>query len=133
MKKMYLFLLFFVSVISFGVRAECPFSIKDASVMLTLPNQTNFKIISSAMCNQKEHFADRFFDADVEIWKNGKVFGKFYSRRVSYDITTLKIILQNTTTLESEASHNKKLKNASFVFIDLKSGKLSTAQGEVLF
>lgn len=85
------------------------------------------------MCNQKEYFADRFFDAEVELWKKGKLVGKFYSRKVTSDVSNLKIILQNSTLLTSEIILNNKLENSAFVFVDLKNGKLSSSQGEVRF
>lgn len=84
------------------------------------------------MCNQKEYFADRFFDAEVELWKKGKLIGKFYSRKVTYDAAALKIILQNSILLISE-NYSKKLENANLVIMDLKNSKLSTSQGEVHF
>lgn len=133
MKKIQVLSFFLVSLISFVVQAECPYDIKDATVMLVLPNQTNLKITSTAMCNQKTYFADRFSDADVELWKKGKLIGKFYSRRVSYDVTTLKLILQNTALLNSDIMVDEKFKNTKLVFMDLKKGKLNTSVGEVRF
>lgn len=101
--------------------------------MLTLPNQVNVKFTSSAMCNQKEYFADRFFDAEVEIWKAQKLVGKFYSRKITYDMKTLKIILQNAVLLQSDLIKDKKIKDVSFVVADLKNMKLSTSAGEFRF
>lgn len=134
LNKKYWPLFLFILIISCGVQAECPYSIKDATVLLTLQDQTNLKITSSAMCNQKEYFADRFFDADVELWKSGKLIGKFYSRRVSYDQTGLKLVLQNTTLLGSDNAHSEeKLNKSSLIVMDLKKNMLSSAQGEVHF
>jgi hypothetical protein len=107
--------------------------VKDATVMLSLPNEINLKISSTAMCNQKEFLADKYSDADVELWKKGKLVGRFYSRRVSYDVSTLKLILQNSALLESEVIVNDKFKNSNLVFMDLKKGRLSTSVGEFLF
>lgn len=101
--------------------------------MLTLPDETNMKISSSYMCNQKAYLADRFFDAEVEVWKKGKLVGKFYSRKVAYDLTSLKLMLQNTAFLGSEIIEAKKFKNTNLVFVDLKKGKLNTSAGEIRF
>ena len=135
MKNIQWLLLIILLVLSFGVSAaeSCPYSIEGATVMLTLPNKVNVKISSAAMCNQKIYFADRFFDADVEVWKMGKLVGKFYSRRVSYDMKSLKIILQNSLLLESEVILDKKAKDISFMMIDLKKNKVSSSRGEVRF
>jgi type II secretory pathway component PulC len=100
-------------------------------VLLTLENQTNLKITSQSMCNQKEHFADRFFDAEVEIWKEGKLFGKFYSRKVAYDVTTLKLVLSNSIILKGYGKKNSKLKNLKLMMLNLKNGKLNTQDGEI--
>lgn len=130
----YVLLTLLTLIISFGVRAEdCPYSIKDASVMLTLPGETNLKIVSSAMCNQKIFFADRFYDGDVEIWKKGKLVGKFYSRKIAYDLKTFKLVLQNSVMLESDLALKSKIKDATFVVVDLEKGKLSSNKGELRF
>lgn len=101
--------------------------------MLTLPGKTNLRITSSAMCNQKMYFADRFFDGEVEIWKEGKLVGKFYSRKISYDVETLKVVLQNSLFMESELITNKKFKDATLVMVDLKKGRMSSNKGEFRF
>lgn len=123
-----------ISILSFGVSAanSCPYSIEGATVMLTLPNKVNVKISSTAMCNQKFYFADRFLDADVEVWKMGKLVGKFYSRKVAYDMKSLKIVLQNSLLLESEILTNK-TKDINFMMIDLKKNRVSSSVGEVRF
>ena len=134
MKKLKLVIFIFLAVISLGVMAEdCPYSIDNASLMLSLPNKTNVKIVSTAMCNQKEYFADRFFDAEVEVWKMGKLVGKFYSRKVTYDVKNLKIILQNSLLLETEILSEKKFKDTTLVILDLQAGKLSSSKGEARF
>ncbi|MFA6236783.1 MAG: hypothetical protein WC635_05595 [Bacteriovorax sp.] len=133
MNRLRVIFFFALLLLSIGIRAECPYSIKDANVMLTLGNETNLRITSSDMCNQKEYFADRFFDADIELWKKGKLIGKFYSRKVTYEVSNLKIILQNATLLSSETIPIKKLDNARFIVLDLKKGKLSSSKGEILF
>lgn len=121
-------------IISFGVRAEdCPYSIKDASVMLSLPGETNLKITSSAMCNQKPFFADRFFDGEVEIWKKGKLVGKFYSRKIAYDLKTFRLVLQSAVMIESDLAKNSKIKDATLVVVDLEKGKLSSNKGMLRF
>ena len=122
-----------LSLISFGVLAECPYSIKDATVMLSLEGKTNLKITSSAMCNQKFYFADRFFDADIELWKSGKLVGKFYSRRVSYDPKSLKLVLQNMTFLSSDVVPANKMDKVTILVMDLKQQKLSSNLGVVHF
>lgn len=85
------------------------------------------------MCNQKIYFADRFLDADVEVWKMGKLVGKFYSRKVAYDMKSLKIVLQNSLLLESEILTNNKTKDINFMMIDLKKNRVSSSMGEVRF
>ncbi len=132
--KRYL-LLIIMALASVGVRANetCPHSIQDASVMLTLPGETNLRITSSAMCNQKAYFADRFFDGDVEIWKKGKLVGKFYSRKISYDLQTFKIVLQNSLLIESELIKSQKFKEATLVMVDLKKGRMNSNKGEFRF
>lgn len=124
-----------ISILSFGVSAanSCPYSIEGATVMLTLPNKVNVKISSTAMCNQKMYFADRFLDADVEVWKMGKLVGKFYSRKVAYDMKSLKIVLQNSLLLESEILTNNKTKDINFMMIDLKKNRVSSSMGEIRF
>lgn len=134
MNYLKLTILFIASlIISFGVQAECPYTIKDAMVMLSIDAKTNLKITSSEMCNQKFYFADRFYDADVELWHSGKLIGKYYSRRVSYDQKNLKLILENSTLLESEVISEIKYDKVKFVMVDLKSRKLSSILGEVRF
>ena len=135
MKNIQWLFLIVISLFSANVLAEdpCPYSIKGATVMLTLQNEVNLKISSSAMCNQKIYFADRFVDADVEVWKMGKLVGKFYSRRVSYDMKSLKIILQNSLLLDSEIILDKKAKEVNFMMIDLKNNRVSSSLGETRF
>lgn len=133
-----IWLLLTLMLISAGTMAkdapvQCPYSIKDATVMLSLDKKTNLKITSSAMCNQKMYFADRFFDAEVELWKSGKLIGKFYSRRVSYDQSNLKLILQNSTLLHSDNLDTKKLDNARMIIMDLKKSRLTATTGSVKF
>lgn len=131
MFKKYVLFLFLIA--SFGVQAECPYSIKDATVMLTLENKINLKISSSAMCNQKDYFADRFIDADVELWKSGKLLKKFYSRKVTYDQSNLKMILQNSSELITENSIGKNLDQSKLFILDLKKKKLSSSEKEIRF
>jgi len=135
MKTLQWLILIILSVLSIGVNAaeSCPFSIEGATVMLTLPEKVNVKISSTAMCNQKIYFADRFFDAEVEVWKTGKLVGKFYSRRVAYDMKSLKIVLQNSLLLESEVIQDKKARDITFMVIDLKKNRVSSSLGEVRF
>ena len=140
MKFVFKSLLFItIAFISFEMKAEvtasekCPYSIENATVMLTLPGMTNLKITSTAMCNQKPFFADRFFDGEVEVWKNKKLLGKFYSRKIAYDMKAMKVSLQNAILMESDLIESSRLKKSTLVMIDLKKGRFNSNTGEFRF
>ncbi|MBY0415660.1 MAG: hypothetical protein K2Q18_15915 [Bdellovibrionales bacterium] len=132
-----LLLTLFSILITFSIESkaheECPYSIEKPTVMLTLPGQTNLKITSSAMCNQKAFLADRFIDGEVEIWKKGVLVGRFYSRRIGYDMRSMKVTLQSSVFLESELFKDDKFKNSTLVLVDLKKGKWNSNLGEFRF
>jgi hypothetical protein len=69
----------------------------------------------------------------VELWQSEKLIGRYYSRRVSYDQKNMRIILENSTLLDSEIISEEKYDKVKFVMVDLKGRKISSALGEVRF
>lgn len=123
--------LFFLSMASHA--SSCNFSYKEAVVSLSLENNINIKITSKESCKTKEFMADRFFDADVEVYKANILLGKFYSRHLVYNPHEGKLLLKNANLLKwiEKSEKIKKSLSSSLLVFDAKKKVFMGDKGSV--
>ena len=132
MKKLGLIIFFFFLSIA-GQASSCNFSYKEAVVSLSLENNINIKITSKESCKTKDFMADRFFDADVEVYKANVLLGKFYSRHLVYNPNEGKLFLKNANLLKwlEKSEKSKKRLSSSLLVFDAKKKVFMGDKGSV--